>query len=169
LSLYSLLSFFFSSRRRHTSCALVTGVQTCALPIWCGVQTGAGAAVLSLDLKPGQSLAVFGGGAVGLSALLGARAVDAGMVIVVEPNAERRALALELGAAHVIDPGATDDVLAAVKALAGGAVNHALDTTGIPAVIAVARSEEHTSELQSLMRISYAVFCLKKKKYKQTK
>src|SRR3546814_19825248 len=60
------------------------------------------------------------------------------MVIVVEPNAERRALALELGAAHVIDPGATDDVLAAVKALAGGAVNHALDTTGIPAVIAVA-------------------------------
>src|SRR3546814_1048810 len=30
------------------------------------------------------------------------------------------------------------------------------------------RSEEHTSELQSLMRISYAVFCLKKKKHKQT-
>src|SRR3546814_9374779 len=30
------------------------------------------------------------------------------------------------------------------------------------------RSEEHTSELQSLMRISYAVFCLKKKKYKKT-
>src|SRR3546814_7908606 len=30
------------------------------------------------------------------------------------------------------------------------------------------RSEEHTSELQSLMRISYAVFCLKKKKYKST-
>src|SRR3546814_5963021 len=28
------LSFFFSSRRRHTRCALVTGVQTCALPIW---------------------------------------------------------------------------------------------------------------------------------------
>src|SRR3546814_2437251 len=34
---------------------------------------------------------------------------------------------------------------------------------------AVRRSEEHTSELQSLMRISYAVFCLKKKKQKQTK
>src|SRR3546814_7971955 len=31
------LSFFFSSRRRHTRCALVTGVQTCALPIWIGV------------------------------------------------------------------------------------------------------------------------------------
>src|SRR3546814_5502447 len=33
-----------------------------------------------------------------------------------------------------------------------------------PGVLAVSRSEEHTSELQSLMRISYAVFCLKKKK-----
>src|SRR3546814_5960645 len=32
----------------------------------------------------------------------------------------------------------------------------------------IARSEEHTSELQSLMRISYAVFCLKKKKYNNT-
>src|SRR3546814_3492030 len=30
----SVLCFFFSSRRRHTRCALVTGVQTCALPIW---------------------------------------------------------------------------------------------------------------------------------------
>src|SRR3546814_9736558 len=29
-----LVFFFFSSRRRHTRCALVTGVQTCALPIW---------------------------------------------------------------------------------------------------------------------------------------
>src|SRR3546814_2704691 len=34
--------------------------------------------------------------------------------------------------------------------------------------LATLRSEEHTSELQSLMRISYAVFCLKKKKHKQT-
>src|SRR3546814_10615228 len=32
----SILYFFFSSRRRHTSCALVTGVQTCALPIYRG-------------------------------------------------------------------------------------------------------------------------------------
>src|SRR3546814_5802942 len=32
--MYVLVCFFFSSRRRHTVCALVTGVQTCALPIW---------------------------------------------------------------------------------------------------------------------------------------
>jgi Zn-dependent alcohol dehydrogenase len=108
-------------------------------PLGCGVQTGAGAAVLSLGLKPGQSLAIFGGGAVGLSALLGARAVDAGTVIVIEPNEARGKLALELGATHVINPKQCDDVLAKVKELAGGAgVNHALDTTGIPDVIAVA-------------------------------
>src|SRR3546814_10633828 len=39
----------------------------------------------------------------------------------------------------------------------------------LPLVLVVGRSEEHTSELQSLMRISYAVFCLKKKKKKKTK
>src|SRR3546814_8001914 len=32
--LYCIIGFFFSSRSRHTRCALVTGVQTCALPIW---------------------------------------------------------------------------------------------------------------------------------------
>src|SRR3546814_3762432 len=36
---------------------------------------------------------------------------------------------------------------------------------GMTALVVVLRSEEHTSELQSLMRISYAVFCLKKKHY----
>src|SRR3546814_2251498 len=39
---------------------------------------------------------------------------------------------------------------------------------GAPRSAAATRSEEHTSELQSLMRISYAVFCLKKKKKKRT-
>src|SRR3546814_5797868 len=39
-----------------------------------------------------------------------------------------------------------------------------LRSQGLPNVVASGRSEEHTSELQSLMRISYAVFCLKKKK-----
>src|SRR3546814_7983093 len=36
MCLLSVIVFFFSSRRRHTRCALVTGVQTCALPIWGG-------------------------------------------------------------------------------------------------------------------------------------
>src|SRR3546814_17516625 len=40
LSIYSTYCFFFSSRRRHTRCALVTGVQTCALPICQSLRTG---------------------------------------------------------------------------------------------------------------------------------
>src|SRR3546814_3362479 len=40
--------------------------------------------------------------------------------------------------------------------------NHAWTARGHPAILSPSRSEEHTSELQSLMRISYAVFCLKK-------
>src|SRR3546814_5484935 len=36
---FFVMCFFFSSRRRHTRCALVTGVQTCALPIWQGVMS----------------------------------------------------------------------------------------------------------------------------------
>src|SRR3546814_6465882 len=49
----------------------------------------------------------------------------------------------------------------------GGALALAARTRGIPCHVVVpeGRSEEHTSELQSLMRISYAVFCLKKKKH----
>ncbi|HSW12113.1 MAG TPA: NAD(P)-dependent alcohol dehydrogenase [Solimonas sp.] len=107
-------------------------------PLGCGIQTGAGAALNSLKLGKGLSFAVFGGGAVGLSALMAAKAVGAGPLIVVEPNPARRALALELGADTVIDPRATEDVLAAVKAAGGGGVLTALDTTGIPAVIATA-------------------------------
>lgn len=107
-------------------------------PLGCGIQTGAGAVANSLRLKKGESLAIFGGGAVGLSALLGARAVEAGTVIVVEPNPGRGKLALELGATHVINPKETPDVLAKIKELSGGGVTHAVDTTGIPAVVAVA-------------------------------
>src|SRR3546814_7851956 len=44
MCILSALLFFFSSRRRHTRCALVTGVQTCALPISRGAGVGGGCA-----------------------------------------------------------------------------------------------------------------------------
>src|SRR3546814_6072927 len=78
--------------------------------------------------------------------------------------AQRRPLRLEAGQ-HPADPGAVDAVAALVRAGAGRVVhdrapNRPLDQSG---ELADLRSEEHTSELQSLMRISYAVFCLQKK------
>src|SRR3546814_8389476 len=60
------------------------------------------------------------------------------------------------GAAHAAAKGA---VIALTKQLAAEGAPFGIR------VVAISRSEEHTSELQSLMRISYAVFCLKKKKY----
>src|SRR3546814_10480384 len=63
--MYCLLCFFFSSRRRHTSCALVTGVQTCALPI-----SGAGQArQRQFPLGAGR---IAGGGAGQLPPVAGA-------------------------------------------------------------------------------------------------
>lgn len=61
-------------------------------------------------LAPGETVAVFGGGTIGLFCLQVARAAGAGEVFVVEPLANRRALAMQLGASAVIDPLAVDPV-----------------------------------------------------------
>src|SRR3546814_2039497 len=122
-----ICSFFFSSRRRHTRCALVTGVQTCALPI---SRTLFDAGVKRFGFH-GLSYQF-------IAAELERRRPDL---------ARARIVAAHLGAG------------ASICALEGGV---SCDTTmGF-------RSEEHTSELQSLMRISYAVFCLKKKNIRLT-
>ncbi|WP_290866569.1 NAD(P)-dependent alcohol dehydrogenase [Aquabacterium sp.] len=108
-------------------------------PLGCGIQTGAGAVMNTFKLKPGRAIVVFGGGAVGLSAVMAAKALKASAVILVEPNSQRRALALELGATATIDPLDGSDTLAAIRAAGGGTgVSYALDTTGIPSVAATA-------------------------------
>src|SRR3546814_6385633 len=124
-----VVCFFFSSRRRHTRCALVTGVQTCALPIWGvgGVAPTYGFSVSRYSVPPMRRT---------LRSIQRARRCTYG------PG---RAALYSLGF------GST----AASVALCAG-VSRAASLRQ--------RSEEHTSELQSLMRISYAVFCLKKKK-----
>jgi len=104
-------------------------------PLGCGIMTGAGAAINSLNVQPGQSVAIFGGGTVGLSALLGARAVGAGKVFVVEPSAKRRALAQELGASQTFDPRNAHDLVADIKAASDGGTDHAIDTTALPTVV----------------------------------
>lgn len=101
----------------------------------CGVQTGAGAIMRSLHCAPGSSLVITGGGAVGLSAVMGAVVQQCQTIIVVEPNAARRALALSLGATHAIDPGAEPDLATAVRAIAPHGVDYVLDTSGVPGVI----------------------------------
>jgi aryl-alcohol dehydrogenase len=106
-----------------------------AAPLGCGVQTGAGGVMLALAAERNSSILVTGGGAVGLSAVMGAAIQKCGHIIVVEPHAGRRKLALELGATNVIDPIAQKDITAAVRAIVPSGVDYAFDTTGKPEIL----------------------------------
>jgi aryl-alcohol dehydrogenase len=101
----------------------------------CGVQTGAGAVMRSMRCRAGSSIVVLGGGAVGLSAVMGAVIQGCGTVIVVEPHASRRELAASLGATHTIDPQANGDLVAAVRVICPSGVDYVVDTSGLPSVI----------------------------------
>src|SRR3546814_6361515 len=117
---------FFSSRIRHTSCALVTGVQTCALPIFLEPR-----AVVAVDLL--------------------AQKITADLIIERAAGGRGQADFLRQLRYVEVEPRLQDREGRQVRVMIGP------------------RSEEHTSELQSLMRISYAVFCLKKKNQNRLK
>jgi Zn-dependent alcohol dehydrogenase len=70
----------------------------------CAVLTGVGAVMNTAQVRPGESLLVYGLGGVGLAAVLGALAAGAQPVTAVDPSADKRALALELGAAAAVAP-----------------------------------------------------------------
>jgi aryl-alcohol dehydrogenase len=100
-----------------------------AAPLGCGIQTGAGAVLNILRPTPGATIAVFGTGAVGLSAIMAAPLLPMARVIAVDVVASRLDLARELGATDVID-GSSTDVSAAIADLTGGAgLDFAVDTT----------------------------------------
>jgi aryl-alcohol dehydrogenase len=97
-------------------------------PLGCGLQTGAGAILRSLDCPAGSTLAVFGG-RVGLAAVMAARHRGCSRIVLVEPVAARRELGLGLGATDAIDP-ADGDVAAAIRALLPDGVDFALESSG---------------------------------------
>lgn len=106
-------------------------------PLGCGFQTGAGGIMRSLACPAGSTLAIFGGGPVGLSAVMGAVIQGCGTIIMVEPIPARRDLALELGATHVIDP-AAGDVAEAIRAILPDGVDFAFETSGREPVVEAA-------------------------------
>ena len=108
-------------------------------PLGCGVQTGAGAVLRALKCPPGSSLLITGGGSVGLSAVLAAVVAGCRVIIVSDPKAERRELALELGATAVHDP-AEGKLAPFVRAITGAGIDYALDTTGLAPVMHAALS-----------------------------
>jgi aryl-alcohol dehydrogenase len=103
-------------------------------PLACGIQTGAGSVINALQVGVGDSIAVFGTGSVGLSAVLAARLTGAGTIIGVDLNHDRLQMAQEFGATHIVDAG-RENVVEAIKAATGGGANFTLETTAVPAVV----------------------------------
>ncbi|WP_371744040.1 NAD(P)-dependent alcohol dehydrogenase [Mycobacterium sp. DL592] len=104
-------------------------------PLGCGLQTGAGAVMNVLRPAPGESLAVFGLGAVGLAAVMAAKALGCDPVIAVDLNESRLEVARELGATHTFNPSTSRDLVWDVMSTVPTGVDHSLDAVGSNQVI----------------------------------
>ncbi len=103
-------------------------------PLGCGIMTGAGAVMNALKLQAGETILVSGGGPVGLSAVMAAKASGASAIIVADPLESRRAMAIDLGATHVIDVTA-GRTAAQLRDILPEGVHCVLDTSGaVPAI-----------------------------------
>lgn len=88
----------------------------------CVMTCGLGMALRRMPVEPGEDVAVFGAGPVGLSAIQGARIAGAGQIVAVEPIRYRRELALKLGATVALDPNQYkgNDLVTKIKDLCKG-------------------------------------------------
>ncbi|MCW2990260.1 MAG: zinc-binding dehydrogenase [Solirubrobacterales bacterium] len=100
----------------------------------CAVLTGVGAVLHSANVQPGDSVAVFGLGGVGLAALLGAKVAGASTIVAVDVVPGKLALATELGATHAVAAG--PDALEAIGEITGGGAEHVIETVGNAGVLA---------------------------------
>jgi len=98
--------------------------------IGCGVTTGVGAALNTAAVKPGSTVAVYGAGGVGLSAIQGARIAGARMIIAVDVFENKLATARELGATHIVDASSSDPVQA-IRDMTGGGVDYSFECIGL--------------------------------------
>jgi aryl-alcohol dehydrogenase len=104
-------------------------------PFGCGIQTGAGAVLRVFRPEAGSSIAVFGVGTVGLSAVMAARVAGCTTIIGVDVHAARLEMAASLGATHVVDAGSGDVVQAVMDATGGIGADFSIDATGSPEVL----------------------------------
>ncbi len=103
-------------------------------PMGCGVMTGAGAVMNSLQARPGSSIAVFGVGPVGMSAILAAVVCGCTTIIAVDVKPERLRAAGELGATHTVNADEVDPVKAILD-ITGGGAQFSLECVGNPKVL----------------------------------
>jgi S-(hydroxymethyl)glutathione dehydrogenase/alcohol dehydrogenase len=100
----------------------------------CAVATGMGAVFNTAAARPGQSIAVFGAGGVGLAAIKAAALAGCMPIVAVDPVAGRLDLACRVGATHAINPQDADAVEGVMQACPGG-VDLAIEASGRPAVM----------------------------------
>jgi S-(hydroxymethyl)glutathione dehydrogenase/alcohol dehydrogenase len=100
--------------------------------IGCAVTTGAGTIFNACKVTPGETVAVVGCGGVGLAAINAAKIAGAGRIIAADPIAEKRELAIKLGATDVVDALAPDAAAQIIELTKGG-VDHAIEAVGRPA------------------------------------
>jgi len=105
----------------------------CALA--CGGQTGAGAVLNVMKPKAGESIAVFGVGTVGLSALMAAKIAGCDPIIAIDVHVHRLKLAHELGATHTIDYTGHTDIVAEINKIAGLGARYSVETSAVPTVL----------------------------------
>jgi S-(hydroxymethyl)glutathione dehydrogenase/alcohol dehydrogenase len=103
--------------------------------ISCGVITGLEAALRTADIQPGDTVAVFGAGGVGLNIVQGARIANAGQIIAIDLIEQKLQLASELGATDTIRAGADDPVQAVLDLTNGRGVDFAFEAVGVPAIM----------------------------------
>lgn len=100
-------------------------------PMGCGIQTGAGTVLNTLKPSVSDSIAVYGMGSVGLSAIMAAKVANCKIIIGVGGNEDSLELAKELGATHTINRKKTDNLVEEIKKITDGkGVKFAIDTSG---------------------------------------
>jgi S-(hydroxymethyl)glutathione dehydrogenase/alcohol dehydrogenase len=95
--------------------------------IGCAVTTGFGAVVNTARVRAGQSVVIIGAGGVGLSAVMGARFADAGMVAVIDTNPEKLEVARRAGATHALQSSESETI----REMTDGGADHVLEAIGL--------------------------------------
>lgn len=103
-------------------------------PLGCGIQTGAGAILNTLDVQPGTSVVITGAGALGLSAVMAAKVAGATTIVAVDRHASRLELATRFGATATLS-GTPAEITAGILDATGGGADYAFDTTGNAGVV----------------------------------
>ncbi|HEV8551799.1 MAG TPA: S-(hydroxymethyl)glutathione dehydrogenase/class III alcohol dehydrogenase [Casimicrobiaceae bacterium] len=99
--------------------------------IGCGVTTGIGAVINTAKVEPGANVVVFGLGGIGLNVVQGARTAGAHMIVGVDLNPAREALARKFGATHFVNPGdVAGDLVPHLVELTGGGADYSFECIG---------------------------------------